>query len=58
MLASLVETCKINAVEPETHFTDVITKLINGHLQSRPDELLPWAYASKNAIAVLISPPL
>ena len=46
VLASLVETCKINAVEPETYFADVITKLINGHLQSRLDELLPWAYAT------------
>ena len=48
VLASLVETCKINAVEPQTYFTDVITKLINGHLQSRLDELLPWAYATQN----------
>ncbi len=48
VLASLVETCKINAVEPETYFADVITKLINGHLQSRLDELLPWAYATQN----------
>ena len=46
VLASLVETCKINAVEPEAYFADVITKLINGHLQSRLDELLPWAYAT------------
>ena len=43
MLASLVETCKINAVEPQAYFTNVITKLVNGHLQSRFDELLPWA---------------
>ena len=46
VLAYLVETCKINAVEPQTYFADVITKLINGHLQSRLDELLPWAYAT------------
>ena len=45
VLASLAETCKINAVEPQAYFTDVITKLVNGHLQSRLDELLPWAYA-------------
>ena len=48
MLASLVETCRINAVEPETYFADVLTKLINGHPQSRLDELLPWAYATQN----------
>ena len=48
MLASLVETCKINAVEPQAYFNDVITKLINSHLQSRLDELLPWAYAPRH----------
>ena len=52
VLASLVETCKINAVEPETYFADVITKLINGHLQSRLDELPPWAYATKNVAVI------
>ena len=44
MLASLVEICKINAVEPQACFTNVITQLINGNLQSRLDKLLPWAY--------------
>ena len=47
VLASLVATCKLNDVEPQAYIEDVITKLINGHLQSRLDELLPWAYAPK-----------
>ena len=41
----LIATCKINDVEPQAYLTDVLTKLVNGHLQSRLDELLPWAYA-------------
>jgi transposase len=45
VLASLVATCKLNGVEPQAYIEDVITKLVNGHLQSRLDELLPWAYA-------------
>jgi len=45
VLASLIATCKLNGVEPQAYIEDVITKLINGHLQSRLDELLPWAYA-------------
>ncbi len=44
VLASLIATCKINDVEPQAYLTDVLTKLVNGHLQSRLDELLPWAY--------------
>ena len=45
ILASLIATCKINDVEPQAYLTDVLTKLVNGHLQSRLDDLLPWAYA-------------
>ena len=47
ILASLIETCKLNGVEPQGYIEDVITRLVNGHLQSRIDELLPWAYAPK-----------
>lgn len=47
ILASLIATCKINDVEPQAYLTDVLTKLVNGHLQSRLNELLPWAYAKK-----------
>lgn len=47
MPASLVATCKINDVEPQAYIEDVMTKLINGHLQSRLDELPPWAYAPR-----------
>lgn len=47
ILASLIATCKINDVEPQAYLTDVLTRLVNGHLQSRLDELLPWAYAAE-----------
>ena len=38
---SLVETCKLNGVEPEAWFTDVIERIGN-HPINRIDELLPW----------------
>ena len=44
VLASLVDTCKLNAVEPHAYIADVLTRLINGHPNSRLDQLLPWAY--------------
>ena len=44
-VASLVETCKLNAVDPQAYLSDVITKIVTGHPNSRIDELLPWAYA-------------
>ena len=44
MLASLIETCKLNSVNPETYFIDVLTKLVNNWPNRRLAELLPWAW--------------
>ena len=51
-IASLIETCKLNAVEPHAYLTDVITRIVAGHPQSRIDDLLPWAYAAPPLKAV------
>ena len=44
VIASLIETCKLAGVEPQAYLTDVITRIVNGHPQSRLNELLPWSY--------------
>jgi transposase len=44
-LASLVETCKLNGINPEAYIHDVLTRLVNGWPQDRLDELLPWLWA-------------
>ncbi len=49
MIASLLETCKLNAVDPLAWTTDVLTKLVNRWPASRIDELMPWAYAAKRS---------
>ena len=41
-MASLIETCKLNQVNPEIYLTDLLTRLVNGWPQSRIDELMPW----------------
>jgi transposase len=46
----LIETCKLNGVEPQTYLTDVISKIVNGHPNSRIDELLPWAYPAAQSL--------
>ena len=46
MLASLIETCKMNAVDPLAYLTDVLTKLVDGWPMNRIDELMPWPAAS------------
>lgn len=44
IIASLIETCKLNVVNPHAWLTDTLTKLVNHWPQSRIDDLMPWAY--------------
>jgi len=44
VIASLIETCKLNDVEPLGYLADVLTRVVNGHPNSQLDDLLPWAY--------------
>jgi hypothetical protein len=41
---------KLNNVDPYAYLTDVISKIVNGHPNSRIDELLPWAYPSAHLL--------
>jgi len=50
IVASLIETCKLNGVDPQAYMADVLTKIVNGHLASKLDELTPWAYATPIAL--------
>ena len=45
-IASLIETCKLHGVDPQTYFTDVLTKLVNLWPASRVHELMPWTWAA------------
>lgn len=42
-IASLIETCKLNTVDPLAYLTATLTAIANSHRQSRIDDLLPWA---------------
>jgi hypothetical protein len=44
-VASLVETCKLNGVDPQRYLTELLTRLVNGWPNSRIDELMPWCWA-------------
>ena len=45
ILASLIECCKLNSVEPQSYLADVLVRLVNLWPNNRLDELLPWAWA-------------
>jgi transposase len=44
ILASLIATCKMNAVDPQAYLADVLAKIVDRHPMSRIDELLPFTY--------------
>jgi hypothetical protein len=44
IIASLIETCKLNGVNPYAWLSDVLTKLVNRWPARRIGELMPWAY--------------
>ena len=50
VVASLIETCKLIGVEPQAYLTDVITRIVAGHPNSRIDDLLPWSYPALPAL--------
>ncbi len=48
MIASLIETCKLNNIDPQAWLTETLTAIANGHKQSDIDALLPWNYHGQN----------
>ena len=51
-IASLVETFKLNGVDPQAYLAEVIARIVAGHPQSQIDDLLPWTYATAPLKAV------
>ena len=50
-IASLIETAKLQEINPQDYLTDVLTKLVNGWPMSDIDSLLPWAWVATGAEA-------
>jgi transposase len=49
-IASLIETCKLNGVDPQAYFADILAKLVNLWPASRLDDLMPWAWAAERSV--------
>jgi len=52
IIASLIETAKLNGINPHAWLTDTLTKLVNRWPTSRIDELMPWNYQKAGDHAV------
>ena len=45
ILASLINSCKLNEIDPQAYLTDVLERVVSGRTTiNRLDELLPWAW--------------
>lgn len=42
IIASLIETCKLNAVDPFAYLSKTLAAIVHGHRQSQIDVLMPW----------------
>lgn len=42
VIASLIETCKLNGVDPHAWLSATLTTIVQGHQQRQIDDLLPW----------------
>lgn len=44
ILASLIETCKLNAIDPQAYLADVLARIAAGHPVNAIEELLTWRW--------------
>ena len=48
--ASLLNTCKLNDVDPQTWLTDVLERIVSGRTKNHQlQELLPWEWKAARA---------
>lgn len=51
LLTSIVATCKLNDVNPLDYIADTLRAILDGHPQSRIEELMPWRFQKTSSLA-------
>lgn len=46
-IASLIETCKLNSVDPQVYLTRTLSAIVRGYKQRQIDDLLPWNHQAE-----------
>ena len=46
---SLIETCKLNRIDPQAYLADILARIANDHPINRIDELLPWFWVTERS---------
>jgi transposase len=42
----LIETSKLNGIDPQAYLSDILACIASGHPINRLDELLPWGWVT------------
>jgi hypothetical protein len=50
-IASLIETAKINGVEPFDYLKAILEAIAAGHPRNRIDDLMPWRFDQPSSLA-------
>ncbi len=48
-IASVIETCKLNGIDPYAYLRATLTAIAEGHPAARIDELMPWRFAKASS---------
>jgi len=51
IVRSLIETARLNDVEPYAWLRDVLQRMVDGHPVNRLDELMPWAWKDATPVS-------
>ena len=43
---SILQTAKLNGVNPQAYLTNTLARIADGHPINRISELMPWAYSA------------
>lgn len=51
LLASIVATCKLNGVDPVAYLAATLRAILDGHPQSRIEDLMTWHFRTASMLA-------
>jgi hypothetical protein len=55
--ASLIETYKLNAIDPQAYPASTLAAIVTGHKQSRIEDRLPWDHPARSYVSKGFFPP-
>jgi transposase len=56
ILASLINTCKLHEIDPETYLADVLERIVSGRTKVNAlRELLPWSWKAARAVQTAVA---